>query len=58
MPSGVYVRKPFTEEQFESIFFKAWEDGHPNGYEEVLNIFEDIIKICKKIVDPYRENRR
>lgn len=49
--SELYMReklaKPFTLEQFNSVFNYAWEEGHAAGYDTVAVIFNDILKIVK-----------
>jgi len=39
-----------TNDQFNAIFDKAWEDGHSSGYSEVLIYADDIIDVVKVFI--------
>jgi len=40
-----------TEEQFRVIFSKAWEEGHFNGYGEVLECAGELVDVIKAFVE-------
>ena len=44
------LKKPLTEEQFNALFFKAWEDGHSSGYNEVLICFSDLLDLIANFI--------
>lgn len=37
------------------LAYMAWERGHSAGYQEVLNILEDLVATLKKPLEDYRE---
>jgi hypothetical protein len=47
----LYLKKESAKEAMESIFNLAWEEGHSNGYLEVLNCLDNYLSVTKKFID-------
>ncbi len=44
------MSKPLTDKQYSAIFSKAWEDGHANGYHEVLLEADNLLDIVRNLL--------
>ena len=41
------VKGEVTDNQFDTVFYKAWEFGHSSGYSEVLYYLDELLDIVK-----------
>lgn len=39
-----------TDDQFKSVFEKAWSDGHAFGYHDVIHYFDELLNVIRAFV--------
>jgi len=39
--------RPITDDQFDAMFDKVWEDGHSSGYNEVLIYASELVDVVR-----------
>ncbi|MCK5235610.1 MAG: hypothetical protein KAR06_01385 [Deltaproteobacteria bacterium] len=44
------VKRELSDEQWKPFFNKAWEDGHSNGYNEVIIYADDLCDVIRPFV--------
>lgn len=45
------IGKPITDKQYNTIFDKAWEDGHASGYSDILSCLDDLLDVVRVFVN-------
>ena len=50
--------KEIPEEFRSAIFYKAWEDGHSSGYEEVIYHVKDLISTLEEPIAKFEQRIR